>query len=159
MRSQRCYTFEISATHKGCRGMAKWNGNYTWDTPPSRTGAVSRLTVATCQIPVGHDINQNADVIIDLIHRAAMVGVDVVHFPECAISGYGPAVGRNGMPSHGRYSKLLLREYGPQLGKTLSGLWWDPFTASAQMLGRQILYSYLIGRGNSPADMTSAGAR
>lgn len=70
--------------------MAKWNGGYTWDTPPSATGAPARLTVASCQIPVGHDIPGNAALIDDLVGRAAASGADVAHFPECALSGYGP---------------------------------------------------------------------
>lgn len=69
--------------------MAKWQG-YTWDTPPSATGAPPRLTVATCQIPVGHDIARNTAHIVDLIRRAAAAGADIAHFPERAISGYGP---------------------------------------------------------------------
>ncbi|MDA0662805.1 MAG: carbon-nitrogen hydrolase family protein [Proteobacteria bacterium] len=64
---------------------------YDWDTPPSATGAPARLTVATCQIPVIHDIAANAESIAGLIRQAAEAGADVAHFPECAISGYGPA--------------------------------------------------------------------
>lgn len=70
--------------------MAKWQGAYTWDTPPSRTGAPSRLKVATCQIPVEHDIDLNTRHVLDLIQHAASAGADVAHFPECALSGYGP---------------------------------------------------------------------
>ncbi|WP_159588293.1 carbon-nitrogen hydrolase family protein [Chelativorans xinjiangense] len=70
--------------------MAKWEG-YTWDTPPSATGAPSRLAVATCQIPVEHDIARNLQHILELVRRAAAAGADVAHFPECALSGYGPA--------------------------------------------------------------------
>jgi predicted amidohydrolase len=47
--------------------------------------------VATCQIPVEHDIGRNLRHILDLIRRAAAAGADVAHFPECALSGYGPA--------------------------------------------------------------------
>ena len=71
--------------------MAKWEGSYTWDTPPSATGAGPWLAVATCQIPVTHDIERNAAHMLDLIRRAKAAGADVAHFPECAISGYGPA--------------------------------------------------------------------
>lgn len=70
--------------------MTKWEGDYTWDTPPSATGAPSRLNVATCQIPVEHDIGRNLRHILSLIQRAAAAGADVAHFPECALSGYGP---------------------------------------------------------------------
>jgi deaminated glutathione amidase len=71
--------------------MAKCRGGYTWDTPPSATGARSRLKVATCQIPVEHDIASNLQRILQLIRKAAVAGADVAHFPECALSGYGPA--------------------------------------------------------------------
>jgi predicted amidohydrolase len=71
--------------------MAKWEGDYTWDTPPSATEAPSRLKAATCQIPVENDIGRNLQHILELIRRAAMAGADVAHFPECALSGYGPA--------------------------------------------------------------------
>jgi len=64
---------------------------YTWDTRPSASGAPPRLTVATCQIPVTHDIDRNCGQIVGLIARAAAAGADVAHFPECALSGYGPA--------------------------------------------------------------------
>ncbi|WP_176960461.1 nitrilase-related carbon-nitrogen hydrolase [Ensifer sp. YR511] len=71
--------------------MAKWDGDYTWDAPPSATKAPSRLKVATCQIPVEYDIRRNLQHILELIPHAAMAGADVAHFPECALSGYGPA--------------------------------------------------------------------
>ena len=64
-------------------------GDYNWNTPPSATGAPSRLTVATCQMPVTHDLDRNVAHITDLIRSAAEAGADVAHFPECALSGYG----------------------------------------------------------------------
>ncbi|WP_052210923.1 carbon-nitrogen hydrolase family protein [Rhizobium rhizogenes] len=71
--------------------MAKWDGAYTWHKRPSAIGAPDRLRVATCQIPVGHDIAANAAQILSLIEAAAEAGADVAHFPECALSGYGSA--------------------------------------------------------------------
>ncbi|GAJ91401.1 carbon-nitrogen hydrolase family protein [Agrobacterium sp. SHOUNA12C] len=71
--------------------MAKWDGAYTWHKRPSAIGAPDRLRVATCQIPVGHDIAVNAAQILSLIEAAAEAGADVAHFPECALSGYGSA--------------------------------------------------------------------
>lgn len=65
--------------------------DYDWHTPPSATGAPSRLTVATCKMPVTHGLDQNLAHITGLIRRAALAGADVAHFPECALSGYGPA--------------------------------------------------------------------
>ena len=50
-----------------------------------------KLKVATCQFPVSADIKQNYRFISDQIRKAKARGVDVVHFPECALSGYaGP---------------------------------------------------------------------
>jgi len=54
---------------------------------PSR--AKSRLAVATCQLLVGQEIRKNAETICSLIDRATDQGAEVVHFPECALSGYG----------------------------------------------------------------------
>lgn len=71
--------------------MSRWSGRYSWDTRPSATGAPARLTVATCQTPVTHDIAGNLAGVLDLIGQARAAGADVAHFPECALSGYGPA--------------------------------------------------------------------
>jgi predicted amidohydrolase len=46
--------------------------------------------VATCQIPVTADIAANLAQMTGLIGEAAKQAADVVHFPECALSGYGP---------------------------------------------------------------------
>lgn len=63
---------------------------YTWDMPPSSTSAPTRLKVATAQIPVTGAIKANLSLMTGLIRDAATAGADVVHFPECALSGYGP---------------------------------------------------------------------
>lgn len=47
-----------------------------------------RLTIATCQFPVDADINKNRAYVLRQIRQAAGRGADVVHFPECALSGY-----------------------------------------------------------------------
>nr|WP_281410099.1 carbon-nitrogen hydrolase family protein [Phyllobacterium myrsinacearum] len=49
------------------------------------------MTVATCQFPVSHDISANLTHMLDLVASASSAGADVVHFPECALSGYGAA--------------------------------------------------------------------
>ncbi|MFS8044683.1 carbon-nitrogen hydrolase family protein [Rhizobium sp. BR 314] len=71
--------------------MAKWDGAYTWHKRPSAVGAPDRLRVATAQIPVGHDIAENVARMRSLIEAAAKASADIVHFPECALSGYGSA--------------------------------------------------------------------
>ena len=47
-----------------------------------------RLTIASCQFPVSADIDENARWIEKQMRAAAERGAHVVHFPECALSGY-----------------------------------------------------------------------
>jgi deaminated glutathione amidase len=47
------------------------------------------LQVATCQFPVSGDIQANADFIRRQMREARQQGAELVHFPECALSGYG----------------------------------------------------------------------
>lgn len=46
------------------------------------------LKVATCQFAVGPSIRRNAANICKFLHQAKQAQADVVHFPECALSGY-----------------------------------------------------------------------
>lgn len=47
-----------------------------------------KLKIATCQFAVGRDIKRNAKAICKWIRRAAEQGAEIVHFSECALSGY-----------------------------------------------------------------------
>lgn len=47
-----------------------------------------KLAVATCQFPVSADISENAHWIRRQMSAARLQHADVVHFPECALSGY-----------------------------------------------------------------------
>ena len=47
-----------------------------------------KLQVATCQFPVCGDIQANADFIRRQMREARQQGAELVHFPECALSGY-----------------------------------------------------------------------
>ncbi len=47
-----------------------------------------RLRIATCQFAVTADVSHNAAMIRRFIEQAAGAGADIVHFPECAASGY-----------------------------------------------------------------------
>ncbi|MEU4218794.1 carbon-nitrogen hydrolase family protein [Actinoplanes sp. NPDC026623] len=47
-----------------------------------------KLTVATCQFPVDADVTRNLWFVLQQLREAASKGADVVHFPECALSGY-----------------------------------------------------------------------
>ena len=64
------------------------------------------LKVATCQFAVGRNITRNAQKICDFLHKAQKAKADIVHFPECALSGY---VGTD-FPTFAGYDWELLKE-------------------------------------------------
>jgi sugar phosphate isomerase/epimerase len=47
-----------------------------------------KLTVATCQFPIGSDIRKNLEYVSRQIRHAQDLGADVAHFPEACLSGY-----------------------------------------------------------------------
>jgi len=64
------------------------------------------LKVATCQFAVGKSIKRNSQQIQKLLQRAHKAKADIVHFPECALSGY---VGAD-FPNFDGYDWQLLKE-------------------------------------------------
>ena len=46
------------------------------------------LKVATCQFAVGASIERNASVMGQFLREAKQAGAEIVHFSECALSGY-----------------------------------------------------------------------
>jgi len=46
------------------------------------------LKIATCQFAVSRSIGRNSRRICDYLKKAQKAGADIVHFPECALSGY-----------------------------------------------------------------------
>lgn len=74
------------------------------------------LKVAICQFAVGKDIRRNAWQICEFLRRARKARADIVHFPECALSGY---VGTD-FPSFARFNWDLLREESEKI-ITLAG--------------------------------------
>ena len=50
--------------------------------------ASGKLRIASCQFPVSADIKLNYQYISEQIIEAKLKKADVVHFPECALSGY-----------------------------------------------------------------------
>ena len=64
------------------------------------------LKVATCQFPVGRFIRRNSRAICAFLHKARKAKADIVHFSECALSGY---VGTD-FPNFKGYDWDLLRE-------------------------------------------------
>ena len=47
--------------------------------------------IATCQFPVSSNIKRNSEQIQAFIHTASKNDADIVHLPECALSGYAGA--------------------------------------------------------------------
>ena len=54
----------------------------------SRPNESGKLRIASCQFPVSPDIRSNAQWITKQMKEAGDLGVNIVHFPECALSGY-----------------------------------------------------------------------
>ncbi|MHC4707757.1 MAG: carbon-nitrogen hydrolase family protein [Planctomycetota bacterium] len=53
--------------------------------------AAGVLKVATCQFAVGGSIKRNSRQICGYLRKAGRAGADIVHFSECALSGYAGA--------------------------------------------------------------------
>jgi predicted amidohydrolase len=64
------------------------------------------LKIATCQFAVSGDIKRNGVQICEFLRKAGKAKADIVHFPECAISGY---VGTD-FPSFAGYDWELLKK-------------------------------------------------
>ena len=65
-----------------------------------------KLKIATCQFAVGSSIKRNARQICSQMRKARKARADIVHFPECALSGY---MGTD-FPSFRNYNWQLLRD-------------------------------------------------
>lgn len=65
-----------------------------------------KLTVATCQFPIGSDIRKNLRHVSRQIRGAKDGGADVAHFPEACLSGYAGA----DFVSYEGFDWTLLRE-------------------------------------------------
>jgi predicted amidohydrolase len=64
------------------------------------------LKIATCQFAVSDSVKRNAKRICDFLRKAKKAKADIVHFSECALSGY---VGTD-FPNFAGYDWDLLRE-------------------------------------------------
>jgi predicted amidohydrolase len=64
------------------------------------------LKVATCQFAVGASVKRNSRAICEFLRKAKKAKADIVHFSECALSGY---VGTD-FPNFDGYNWELLRE-------------------------------------------------
>ncbi len=63
------------------------------------------LKIATCQFAVSRSVKQNSRSICGYLRKASKAGADIVHFSECALSGY---VGTD-FPNFDRYDWDLLK--------------------------------------------------
>jgi predicted amidohydrolase len=83
--------------------------------------ATGILKIATCQFAVGRGIRRNARQIWEFLRRAKKAKTDIVHFPECALSGY---VGTD-FPSFAGFDWDLLREETEKIAVLAGklGLW------------------------------------
>ena len=132
---------------------------YTWDTPPSSTSAPSRLKVATAQIPITGDIDRTWR-ISKRSSAAAKQGADVVHFPECALSGYGPMddwpnwQGFDWRKLETCFDALRAAAVESQVGSSAAA------STAAKMASFQgTPSSSSTAKGGSPVDTTSGDAR
>jgi len=64
------------------------------------------LKIATCQFAVGKSIKRNSRQIKEFLQKAHKAKADIVHFPECALSGY---VGAD-FPNFDGFNWQLLKE-------------------------------------------------
>jgi predicted amidohydrolase len=55
---------------------------------PSKEQAGGKIRIASCQFPVSSGIKENFNWIKKQIIEAKLKKADIVHFPECALSGY-----------------------------------------------------------------------
>ena len=64
------------------------------------------FNVATCQFAVSADVKRNSQAICAFLEKAAQAKADIVHFSECALSGYAGI----DLPTLNGYDWNLLRE-------------------------------------------------
>ncbi len=54
----------------------------------SSENQTGKLTIAACQFPISANISENYTWIKNQIIEAKLKKAEIVHFPECALSGY-----------------------------------------------------------------------
>jgi predicted amidohydrolase len=70
-------------------GLTELNGSAAADThDKTEKQGSGKMRVASCQFPVSADIKSNYQYIENQMIEAKLGKADVVHFPECALSGY-----------------------------------------------------------------------
>jgi predicted amidohydrolase len=102
------------------------------------------LKIATCQFAVGHSIKRNSREIIEFLHKAKKSRADIVHFSECALSGY---VGTD-FPNFEGYDWDLLEEETSKITTLAAELkLWIVLGSTHRLTGQKKPYNslYLIG--------------
>ncbi len=69
-------------------GMIPVNGFPLFPHDPDSVKISGVLRIASCQFPVSGDVKENANWIMDQMREASARGANIVHFPECALTGY-----------------------------------------------------------------------
>lgn len=102
------------------------------------------LKIATCQFAVCRNIRRNSHVIGGFLYRAKKAGVDIVHFPECALSGYA---GIDFLSFKGYDWELLKREALRLIALAGELQLWIALGSSHRLSGRNkpLNSLYLIG--------------
>ena len=102
------------------------------------------LKIATCQFAVGHSIKRNSREIIEFLHKAKKSKADIVHFSECALSGY---VGTDFPNFEGYDWDLLEEETGKITALTAKLKLWVVLGSTHKLTGQKKPYNslYLIG--------------
>jgi predicted amidohydrolase len=62
-----------------------------WALRKEQLMTAGKLRIATCQFPVCGSIERNAGYVHSFMKQAVKGGAHIVHFSECALSGYAPA--------------------------------------------------------------------
>ena len=106
--------------------------------------ATDRLKIATCQFAVGYSIKRNSLAICEYMAKAKKTRADIVHFSECALSGY---VGTD-FPNFEGYDWDLLEEETTKVMALAAKLkLWVVLGSTHRLAGQKKPYNslYLIG--------------
>ncbi len=63
--------------------------NVQCNVPSKEEPGAGKVVIASCQFPVSENVTENAEWIQKQMKSAKKSGAQIVHFPECALSGYG----------------------------------------------------------------------
>ncbi len=113
--------------------------------------SASKLKVATCQFAVGRSIKRNSLAICEFMAKAKKARADIVHFSECALSGY---VGTD-FPNFEGYGWQFLKEETEKIMALAAKLkLWIVLGSTHRLTGPNKPYNslYLIGPNGKVID-------